>query len=90
MTQTMPAASADVSGPKSNAIGSGNLMRPLQTMSTLQGLADLWRHEGVVGYTRGIASRVAWIGLGGFVFFGSYETFLSTFMKRDEHNADDL
>eukprot|EP00474_Spongospora_subterranea_P010052 CRZ10510.1 hypothetical protein [Spongospora subterranea] len=37
-------------------------------------LTTTWKEEGMAGLTRGIYHRVTWISLGGFLFFGSYET----------------
>ncbi|CEO96366.1 Mitochondrial carrier protein [Plasmodiophora brassicae] len=37
-------------------------------------IRKLWADEGLHGLTKGIFHRVAWIGLGGFLFFGAYET----------------
>lgn len=36
---------------------------------------QVWRQEGLRGMSAGFTSRVAWISLGGFVFFGAYDAF---------------
>jgi hypothetical protein len=33
----------------------------------------IWRDEGFGAFWRGIGPRVAWIGIGGAVFLGSYQ-----------------
>ncbi|VDO70404.1 unnamed protein product, partial [Onchocerca flexuosa] len=37
-------------------------------------LVKIWRISGYRGLYAGILPRSAWMGIGGFVFFGAYET----------------
>lgn len=40
----------------------------------------VWTNEGTLTFANGIQPRVMWISIGGFVFFGSYETYRSLLM----------
>ncbi|KAF8819545.1 mitochondrial carrier superfamily protein [Cardiosporidium cionae] len=44
-------------------------------------LASIWKHEGPSKLFLGIGPRVCWISLGGFVFFGSFETYKHFLLK---------
>lgn len=37
-------------------------------------LAKIWRISGYRGLYAGVLPRSVWMGIGGFVFFGAYET----------------
>ena len=44
--------------------------------------------EGWRAFFSGIAPRVFWIGLGGFVFLGTYDKVIKTMSKRDEEDKE--
>lgn len=53
-----------------------------ETYDTVSGtLKMIIREEGVAGLTKGLLPRVAWMSIGAFVLFGSFETVSTTLRK---------
>lgn len=50
------------------------MLQPRPKMNAITMLRKIHREEGVGRLFSGLAPRVFWISIGGFVFFGSYET----------------
>ncbi|KAJ5889121.1 S-adenosylmethionine mitochondrial carrier protein [Penicillium tannophilum] len=63
--------------------GSGNV--PVRVKDIIRGIAQ----EGMGAFWRGIGPRVAWIGIGGAVFLGSYQWASNTLEGRREQQAQD-
>lgn len=58
--------------------GDGGAGAPVRVKEVVRGIAD----EGMGAFWRGIGPRVAWIGLGGAVFLGSYQLAWNTLEGR--------
>lgn len=49
--------------------------------SIIQLMKSIYRRDGMKGLFSGVIPRVMWIGLGGFIFFGAYESTKNFFQK---------
>lgn len=48
-------------------------------------LRSIAAQEGLAGLSKGLAPRVIWISMGGFIFFGAYSSVKDIMMKRDSN-----
>lgn len=84
----VPALESAVYGSVAGAIAAG-LTTPLDVLKTRVMLAEkrvsvahvfghMARHEGIRPFFAGVAPRVTWISIGGFIFLGSYQWVVNT------------
>lgn len=76
---------------KTRIMLSEKLHGPEGNKLTVRGvLTDIFKLDGVRGLFAGIVPRTIWIGLGGFVFFGAYESALSVSYFLHPNSDDQL